>query len=232
MSSAKCCPFRLGLNVLSTNSCTLNVHVPINTLRPTQDGRHFADVVFKFIFLNENVWFLLMISLKCVPKDRINNIPALVQIKAWRRTGDKPPLNQWCLDYRRIYASLGLNDLNCNPFWKKAVEKRISSEWVYITWVLFIYGLSGFPAPMEFYFQLYIHNEFFNILVLHTMIIHICNSKHHNQTSYKITCKCFWSLASGIKGELIMNFCRHLPLPVIDEGISLVISALAVNCWQ
>ena len=32
----------------------------------------------------------IKISLKFVPKDRINNIPALVQIMAWRRPGDKP----------------------------------------------------------------------------------------------------------------------------------------------
>ena len=30
------------------------------------------------------------ISLKFVPKGPINNIPALFQIMAWRRTGDKP----------------------------------------------------------------------------------------------------------------------------------------------
>ena len=63
---------------------------PINTLRPRQNGRHFADDVFKCIFLNENVWISLMISLKFVPNVPINNIPALVQIMAWRRSGDKP----------------------------------------------------------------------------------------------------------------------------------------------
>ena len=62
----------------------------INTLRPRQNGRHFADDTFKCIFLNENVWILLQISLKFVPKGPINNIPALVQIMAWRRPGDKP----------------------------------------------------------------------------------------------------------------------------------------------
>ena len=30
------------------------------------------------------------ISLKFVPRGPINNIPALFQIMAWRRTGDKP----------------------------------------------------------------------------------------------------------------------------------------------
>ena len=58
----------------------------INTLRPRQNGRHFADNIFKCIFLNENVW----ISLRFVPKVPINNIPALVQIMAWRWPGNKP----------------------------------------------------------------------------------------------------------------------------------------------
>ena len=34
--------------------------------------------------------FILRFLLKCVPKAPINNIPALVQIMAWRRPGDKP----------------------------------------------------------------------------------------------------------------------------------------------
>ena len=62
----------------------------LNTLRPRQNGRHFADDIFRCIFLNENVWIPIKISLKFVPKGRINNIPSLVQIMAWRRPGDKP----------------------------------------------------------------------------------------------------------------------------------------------
>ena len=62
----------------------------VNTLRPRQNGRHFADDIFKWIFLNENVWIPIKISLKFVPQGPINNIPALVQIMAWRRPGDKP----------------------------------------------------------------------------------------------------------------------------------------------
>ena len=61
-----------------------------NTLRPRQNGRHFADVIFRCIFLNENARISLKISLRFVPKVRINSIPALVQILAWRRPGDKP----------------------------------------------------------------------------------------------------------------------------------------------
>ena len=60
-----------------------------NSLRPRQNGRHFADM-FKCIFLNENVWILVEISLTFVPKGSIKNIPSLVQIMAWRRPGDKP----------------------------------------------------------------------------------------------------------------------------------------------
>ena len=59
-------------------------------LRPRQNWRHFADDIFKCIVLNENAWISLRISLEFVPKVRINNIPALVQIMAWGRPGDKP----------------------------------------------------------------------------------------------------------------------------------------------
>ena len=65
-----------------------NQHSLVNTLRPRQNGRHFADDTFKRIFLNENVRISIKISLKFVPKGPINNIPALVQMMAWRRPGD------------------------------------------------------------------------------------------------------------------------------------------------
>ena len=63
---------------------------PLNTLRPRQNGCHFADDTYKCIFANENVRILIQISLKLVPEGPINNIPALVQMMAWRRPGDKP----------------------------------------------------------------------------------------------------------------------------------------------
>ena len=62
----------------------------LNTLRPSQNGCRFADGIFKCIFLNENVWISLNISLKYNPKVPFNNIPTLVPIMAWRRPGDKP----------------------------------------------------------------------------------------------------------------------------------------------
>ena len=62
----------------------------LNTLRPRQNGRHFADDTFKRIFLNQNVRNSINISLKFVPTGRIHNITSLVQIMAWHRPGDKP----------------------------------------------------------------------------------------------------------------------------------------------
>ena len=55
----------------------LNHMEGINTLRPRQNGRHFPDDSFKRIFLNENVWISIEVSLKFLPKGPINNIPAL-----------------------------------------------------------------------------------------------------------------------------------------------------------
>ena len=46
----------------------------------------FDDV----IMLNEIVWISIKISLKFVPKGSFNNITALVQIMAWRRSDNKP----------------------------------------------------------------------------------------------------------------------------------------------
>ena len=62
----------------------------LNSLRPRRNGRYNADDIFKCIFLKEIVWIPTIISMKFVPKGPINNIPAMVQIMAWRRPGDKP----------------------------------------------------------------------------------------------------------------------------------------------
>ena len=87
------------------------------TSRLGQNSHHFPGDIFKCIFLNENVWLSIEISLKFVPMGPINNIPAFVQIMVWRRTGDKPlselmmfslPSHicvtrpQWVLRYARV----------------------------------------------------------------------------------------------------------------------------------
>ena len=72
-----------------TDHCCSNLCQMLNTLR-LRHGCHSPDDILKCIFLNENVWISLKISLNFVPKGPINNIPALVQIMAWRSAGDKP----------------------------------------------------------------------------------------------------------------------------------------------
>ena len=72
------------------NVVTFICSCKINTLRPRQNGRHFVDDIFKYIFLNENVWIPIKMSLKFVPKGPISNIPKLAQIMAWHWPGVKP----------------------------------------------------------------------------------------------------------------------------------------------
>ena len=64
-----------------------------------------ADDIFKWIFCNETERIPIQISLKYVPRSPIDNKPALVQVIAWRRTGDKPlpepMMNQFSDAYMR-----------------------------------------------------------------------------------------------------------------------------------
>ena len=61
----------------------------VNTSRPRKNGGHFADEIFKCIFLKENAWISIKISPKFVPNGPIKIIPELLQIMVWRRSGDK-----------------------------------------------------------------------------------------------------------------------------------------------
>ena len=56
-----------------------------HTLRPAQNGCHFADI-FKYMLLNK---FWLNFTKVCVLRLAINK-SALVQVMAWHLTGDKP----------------------------------------------------------------------------------------------------------------------------------------------
>ena len=56
---------------------------------PEQNGHHFADNIFRYIFVNEKFWILIQISLQFVPKCPVDRTPLLIWIMAWRRIGDK-----------------------------------------------------------------------------------------------------------------------------------------------
>ena len=68
----------------------------------------FADDIFKFICLNEIVWTSNTISLKFVPKGPNYSKSALIQVMAWRWTGDKPVPDPV---HHCIYAALGGDEL-------------------------------------------------------------------------------------------------------------------------
>ena len=69
------------------------------------------DNILKRVFFNESTWPSIKISLKFVSKGPISNIPALVQIMAWRRSSDKPLSEPMMVCFWPIYKSLGLNEL-------------------------------------------------------------------------------------------------------------------------
>ena len=109
MSSAKCRPLWSALKFVwnsrkTTRTITTSVFILLlvdsylysnNPLCITHWGRDkmaaiFPDDNFKYIFMNENVRISLKISLNFASRVRINNIPALFLIMAWRHSGDKP----------------------------------------------------------------------------------------------------------------------------------------------
>ena len=94
-----------------------------NTLRPRQNGRHFADNMFKCIFLNENVWIPIEISLTFVPIGSINNNPVLFQIMAWSRPGDKP-LSEAMMVSSRTHICI------TRPQWVKIPLKEYKDQFI------------------------------------------------------------------------------------------------------
>ena len=78
--------------------------------------------IFQTTFSNtfswyENIQISIKISLKFVPKGPINNIPALVQIMAWVRSGDKP-LSEPMMDILLTHICV------TQPQWVKLKDKN------------------------------------------------------------------------------------------------------------
>ena len=62
----------------------------LTPLPPGQNGRHLANDILWCIFMNGKFCILIKISVKFVPRGPIGNNSGLVQVMAWRQTGDKP----------------------------------------------------------------------------------------------------------------------------------------------
>ena len=70
-----------------------------------------SQTTFSNAFLNENIAMSIRITLNFVPKWPFNNIPALVQIMAWRRPGDKQLSEPTMVSLMtHVCVSLGLNE--------------------------------------------------------------------------------------------------------------------------
>ena len=63
---------------------------PFNSSQPRQNGRHFADDIFKRFFLGWKCMNFAYNFTVIFPKIQIYNILSLVQIMAWCRPNDKP----------------------------------------------------------------------------------------------------------------------------------------------
>ena len=111
-----------------------------NTLRPRHNGSHFADDTFNRMFLKENVRISMKTSLKFVPKIPIDNIPALFQIMAWRRPGDKP-LSE------AMMVSLLTHICVARPQWVKSSLCNSFEDWAPID---FIYGCAIFKKSLRY----------------------------------------------------------------------------------
>ena len=90
------CTGRLFMNRIKTNlftaTCNTILHYIELCWHTEAETKQlpFRRWQFQCIFLNENARISIQISLKFVPKVSIDNIPALLQIMVWRRSGDKP----------------------------------------------------------------------------------------------------------------------------------------------
>ena len=132
ISFGKLWPFSLGLNVL------------------THWGRDKMAAIFQTTFSNALFeWkYRIKISLKFVPKGPIDNIPALVQIMAWRRPGDKPlsepmmvsllthicvPRPQWVKNKNKNKSLFG-NQIKSAKFADTAVSPLNIKDWLILHW--------------------------------------------------------------------------------------------------
>ena len=89
----------------------------------THWGRDKMAATFQLTFWNVFSWMKMfefrLVSLNYVPKGPINNIPALVQIMAWRRLGNKPLSEPVMVSLQMhiqcMCLSVRLNELRAEP---------------------------------------------------------------------------------------------------------------------
>ena len=86
----------------------MDIDFPLPTPPPhtEQNDHHFADDIFKCIFMNIKLYIFIKLSLMFVLKGPFDTQSVLVQVMAWRRRTNADPV------HRCIYAALGGDELN------------------------------------------------------------------------------------------------------------------------
>ena len=103
----------------------------VNSSPPGQNGHHFADEIFRCIFVNEKFFILIRISPKFAPKGPIDNNPGLVQIMAWHWIGENPlsePMLNWFTDVY-IYGTRG-GWVNLPSTRSSCIHSRVLFTWM------------------------------------------------------------------------------------------------------
>ena len=96
---------------------------PVGSLNspPRQNGCHFGRWHFQMHFFNENDSIPIRIPLKCIPRSTVDIKPALVQVVAWHRLGDKPlpepMITQFTDAYMRHYGEMSWK----GPKWYRVI---------------------------------------------------------------------------------------------------------------
>ena len=78
-----------------------------------------VEDIFKCILLNENDIIPIQISLKLVPRSRIDNKAALAQVVAWRRTNAEKRITD---------ANMRQEEMSFNKYWKTIWSVRYYSN--------------------------------------------------------------------------------------------------------
>ena len=77
-----------------------------------------ANHIFTWIFLNENDRIQIQISLRFVPRSPLDSKPAVIQVMARHRTGDKPLSEPMMTQFTDAYIYAALwEEESTNPLW-------------------------------------------------------------------------------------------------------------------
>ena len=129
------CKFKLGLQ---SGKAQIGAKFALTSVTLTHCLRDKIGTILQTTLSNtiSLMKILIKISQKFVPKGPIINTPALVQIMAWHRPGDKSLSGPMLGKSWRIYASLGLNELTFDiwpwPFgWTSLLSMVMVISWWY-----------------------------------------------------------------------------------------------------